>query len=101
MYISRPYKFLKLVILSCEEVKFVQNLSRRTIYRRLQLNKRNGTCSHVKSVRNCVSVPTDDFLNRQASNNENQIELSSSYFNNLPSPENSTELSQNVSNGMV
>ena len=89
------------MILSCEEVKFVQNLSRRTIYRRLQLNKRNGTCSHVKSVRNGVSVPTDDFLNRQASNNENQIELSSSYFNNLPSPENSTELSQNVSNGMI
>ena len=48
----------------------VDNLSSRTIYRRLQLNKRNGTCSHVKSLR------TDDFLNRQASNNENQIELS-------------------------
>ena len=40
----------------------------RTIYRRLQLNKRNGTCSHVKSLRNCVRVRTDDFLNRQASN---------------------------------
>ena len=73
----------------------IDNLSRRTIYRRLQLNKRNGTRSHVKSLRR------DDYLNRQASNNENQIELSSSYFNNLASPKNSTELSQNVSNGMV
>ena len=45
---------------------------------------------HVKSLR------TDDFLDRQASNNENQIELTSSYFNNLASPKNSTELSQNV-----
>ena len=68
----------------------MRSLSRRTIYRRLQLNKRNGTCSHVKSLR------TDDYLNRQASNKENQIELSSSYFNNLASPKNSTELSQNV-----
>ena len=50
----------------------------------------------MKSLRNCVSVPTDDFLNRQASNNENQIELSLSYFNNSASPENSTELSKNV-----
>ena len=48
----------------------IDNLSRRTIYRRLQLNKRNGTRSHVKSFRR------DDYLNRQASNNENQIELS-------------------------
>ena len=68
----------------------------RTIYRRLQLNKRNGTCSHVKSLRNCVRVRTDDFLNRQASNNEYRIEFSSSYFNNLASPKISTELSQNV-----
>ena len=42
------------------------------------------------------SLRTDDYLNRQASNNENQIELTSSYFNNLASPKNSTELSQNV-----
>ena len=42
------------------------------------------------------SLRTDDYLNRQASNNENQIELSSSYFKNLASPKNSTELSQNV-----
>ena len=42
------------------------------------------------------SLRTDGYLKRQASNNENQIELSSSYFNNLASPENSTELSQNV-----
>ena len=42
------------------------------------------------------SLRTDDFLDRQASNNKNQIELTSSYFNNLASPKNSTELSQNV-----